>query len=48
MLDLIKHRAQMLTGNLPVDEMRDVKLRATSEIDTGNRLLGKVAQVEEN
>lgn len=32
----------MLTGNLPVDEMKDVKLRASSEIDTGNRLLGKV------
>lgn len=32
----------MLSGNLPVDEMKDIKLKATSEIDTGNKLLGKV------
>lgn len=42
MLELIKLRAQMLSGNLPVDEMKDIKLKATSEIDTGNKLLGKV------
>lgn len=33
-------RSQILSGNLPVDEMREIKLRATSEIDTGNVLLG--------
>jgi dedicator of cytokinesis protein 1 len=43
MLELIKLRAQMLSGNLPVDEMKDLKLKASSEIDTGNKLLGKVA-----
>ena len=32
----------MLSGNLPVDEMKDIKLKAASEIDTGNKLLGKV------
>jgi dedicator of cytokinesis protein 1 len=42
MLELIKYRAQMVSGNLPVDEMKDIKLKATSEIDTGNKLLGKV------
>jgi dedicator of cytokinesis protein 1 len=44
MLELIKLRAQMLSGNLPVDEMKDLKLKAASEIDTGNKLLGKVAK----
>lgn len=38
---LIKLRAQMLSGNLPADEMKEIKLMATSEIDTGNQLLGK-------
>lgn len=42
MLELIKLRSQMLSGNLPVDEMKDIKLKAASEIDTGNKLLGKV------
>lgn len=42
MLELIKLRSQMLSGNLPVDEMKDIKMKATSEIDTGNKLLGKV------
>ncbi|CRL05400.1 CLUMA_CG018000, isoform B [Clunio marinus] len=40
MLELIKLRAQMLSGNLPVDELKDITLKATSEIDTGNKLLG--------
>lgn len=40
-LELIAHRSQILSGNLPVDEMRKVKLMATSEIDTGNKLLGE-------
>lgn len=39
-LELIKLRAQILSGNLPVDEMKEIKLMATSEIDTGNKLLG--------
>lgn len=42
MLELIKLRSQILSGNLPVDEMKDIKMKATSEIDTGNKLLGKV------
>lgn len=41
MLELIKLRAQLLSGNLPVDEMKDIKLKAASEIDTGNKLLGR-------
>ncbi|XP_055696670.1 dedicator of cytokinesis protein 1 isoform X2 [Lutzomyia longipalpis] len=40
MLELIRLRSQILSGNLPVDEMKDVKLMATSEIDVGNSLLG--------
>lgn len=40
-LELIRLRSQILSGNLPVDEMKEVKLMATSEIDTGNKLLGK-------
>nr|AKO62845.1 mbc isoform a [Prodiamesa olivacea] len=39
MLELIKLRTQMLSGNLPVDAMKDTKLKATSEIDTGNKIL---------
>lgn len=39
-LELIRLRSQILSGNLPVDEMKEVKLLATSEIDTGNSLLG--------
>lgn len=39
--ELIRLRSQILSGNLPVDEMKEVKLQATSEIDTGNKLLGK-------
>lgn len=40
-LELIRLRSQILSGNLPVDEMKEVKLMATSEIDTGNKFLGK-------
>ncbi|CAD7083698.1 unnamed protein product [Hermetia illucens] len=40
MLELIRLRSQMLSGNLPVDEMREVKLQATAEVDTGNSILG--------
>lgn len=39
-LELIGLRSQILSGNLPVDEMKKVKLMATSEIDTGNKILG--------
>lgn len=38
--ELISLRSQILSGNLPVDEMKEVKLQATAEIDTGNSLLG--------
>lgn len=48
MIELIKLRAQMLSGNLPVDEMKDIKLKATSEIDTGNKLLGKVTSISDD
>lgn len=41
-LELISLRSQILSGNLPVDEMKKVKLMATSEIDTGNKILGKM------
>lgn len=41
-LDLIRLRSQILSGNLPVDEMKDIKLKATSVIDTGNQLLRKL------
>jgi dedicator of cytokinesis protein 1 len=40
MLGLIKLRAQILSGNLPADAIKDIKLLATTEIDTGNKLLG--------
>lgn len=41
-LELIGLRSQILSGNLPVDEMKKVKLMATSEIDTGNKILGEI------
>lgn len=40
-LELHKLRSQILSGTLPVDELREVKLEATSVIDTGNSMLGK-------
>lgn len=40
MNDLNTNRAMLISGNLPVDEMRKVKLLATTQIDTGNSLLG--------
>lgn len=42
--ELIRLRSQILSGNLPVDETKEVKLMATSEIDTGNKCLGKRAR----
>lgn len=41
-LELIRLRSQILSGNLPVDEMKEIKLKATSEIDTGNKILGEI------
>ena len=40
MRELIQLRSQILSGNLPADEMRETKLLATAVIDTGNKLLG--------
>ncbi|KAM7361679.1 dedicator of cytokinesis protein myoblast city isoform 1-T2 [Cochliomyia hominivorax] len=40
MNSLNNNRALLISGNLPLDEMRTVKLMATSQIDTGNNLLG--------
>lgn len=40
MIELNNNRALLISGNLPLDEMRKVKLMATSQIDTGNSLLG--------
>lgn len=39
-LELIQLRSKILTGNLPVDQLREEKLLATGVIDTGNSLLG--------
>lgn len=39
MLNLIKLRQQLLSGNLPTDEFRELKLKATTQIDTGNNML---------
>lgn len=47
-LELIGLRSQILSGNLPVDEMKKVKLMATSEIDTGNKLLGEISAFKLN
>lgn len=40
MNELNNNRAALISGNLPLDEMRKVKLEATGKIDTGNKLLG--------
>lgn len=40
MRDLTHLRSQILSGNLPADEMKETKLLATAVIDTGNKLLG--------
>lgn len=34
------NRTLLISGNLPADEMRKIKLIASSDIDTGNNLLG--------
>lgn len=43
MLELIRLRSLILSGNLPVDELREVKLETAAVIDTGNSLLGKIS-----
>ena len=40
MNDLNNNRALLISGNLPADEFRRVKLMATSQLDTGNNELG--------
>ncbi|XP_055923008.1 dedicator of cytokinesis protein 1 isoform X2 [Eupeodes corollae] len=40
MFQLIHLRAILISANLPADEMRQIKLLATSQIDTGNSQLG--------
>lgn len=45
MVELIRLRSQMISGNLPVDEMKNYKMKAALEIDTGNNLLGKFKSV---
>lgn len=40
MNELNNNRAALISGNLPLDEVRKVKLLATNQIDTGNKLLG--------
>ncbi|KAH8264463.1 hypothetical protein KR038_008866, partial [Drosophila bunnanda] len=40
MNELNNNRAALISGNLPLDEVRKVKLQATNQIDTGNKLLG--------
>lgn len=47
-LELIRLRSQILSGNLPVDELKEVKLMITSEIDTGNKLLGECFYINNN
>lgn len=37
--ELISHRSQILSGTLPVDELKEIKHLVTSIIDTGNKLL---------
>ncbi|KAF5308725.1 hypothetical protein FQR65_LT06086 [Abscondita terminalis] len=38
--DLIKHRSKVISGTLPVDELKRMTKQITSEIDMGNKLLG--------
>lgn len=37
MYELIRFRSQILSGTLPVDEMKEIKQLVTSTIDTGNK-----------
>ncbi|XP_046667072.1 LOW QUALITY PROTEIN: dedicator of cytokinesis protein 1-like [Homalodisca vitripennis] len=40
MYELMKNRSQILSGTLPVDELKQVKILVTAKIDMGNKLLG--------
>ncbi|XP_026809422.1 dedicator of cytokinesis protein 1 isoform X2 [Rhopalosiphum maidis] len=40
MYELINFRSKILSGTLPVDELKEVQRLATSTIDIGNKLLG--------
>ncbi|XP_046384567.1 dedicator of cytokinesis protein 1 isoform X4 [Ischnura elegans] len=37
--ELIRYRSKILSGTLPVDEMKEIKQLVTSKIDTGNKML---------
>ena len=45
-VELIRLRSLIISGNLPVDEMKEVRLLATAEIDTGNSILGKLDGIQ--
>lgn len=38
--ELISHRSKILSGTLPVDELKSVTRQVTTEIDMGNKVLG--------
>lgn len=38
--DLIMHRSKIISGTLPIDELKRVTKQATEEIDLGNKILG--------
>ncbi|XP_050543349.1 dedicator of cytokinesis protein 1 isoform X2 [Daktulosphaira vitifoliae] len=38
--ELVKFRSKILSGTLPIDELKEVQRLATSTIDVGNKLLG--------
>lgn len=42
MLELMKSRSQILSGTLPVDELKEIKRIVTSKIDMGNKLVGQL------
>lgn len=39
MVELMKSRSQILSGTLPVDELKEIKRLVTSKIDMGNKLV---------
>lgn len=46
--DLITHRSKIVSGTLPVDELKRVTKQATEEIDKGNKTLGLDLIVRDN
>lgn len=38
--DLISHRSKIISGTLPVDELKRVTRQSAEEIDVGNKILG--------